>query len=129
MFSRKFLTSKIWDFKVIRGMYINDLPDVVKSNILLFADDTKIFHQVSSREDALLIQEDINALECWSDKWLQMFNTDKCHVLTLGKLDNTKYTHRYTLYKHDLDHVFEEKDLGVIIDMELTFEEHMDPFI
>ena len=80
-------------------MYINDLPDVVKSNILLFADDTKIFHQVSSREDALLIQEDINALECWSDKWLQMFNTDKCHVLTLGKLDNTKYTHRYTLIK------------------------------
>ena len=106
-------------------LYINDLPDVVKSNILLFADDTKIFQQVSSREDALLIQEDINALECWSDKWLLKFNTDKCHVLTLGKLDNTKYTHRYTLYKDELDHVFEEKDLGVIIDMELTFEEHM----
>ena len=32
---------------------------------------------------------------------------------------------RYTLYGNELDHVFEEKDLGSIIDMELTFEEHV----
>ena len=35
------------------------------------------------------------------------------------------HTHRYTLYVNELDHVFEEKDLGVIVDMEMTFEEHM----
>ena len=29
-------------------IYINDLPDVVQSNILLFADDTKIFNKVFS---------------------------------------------------------------------------------
>ena len=29
------------------------------------------------------------------------------------------------MYGEELDHVFEEKDLGVIIDMELTFEEHI----
>ncbi len=106
-------------------IYINDLPDVVKSDILLFADDTKIFHQVSSKTDALLLQDDISALERWSDKWLLKFNTDKCHVLTLGKFHNTRYTHRYCLYNNELDHVFEEKDLGVIFDMELNFEEHM----
>ena len=106
-------------------LYINDLPDVVKSNILLFADDTKIFNQVKSRSDALLIQEDINELEQWSDKWLLRFNTDKCHVLTLGKIENIQHTFRYTLYDKELDHVFEEKDLGVIIDMDLNFEEHM----
>ena len=48
-------------------LYINDLPDVVKSNILLFADDTKIFKQVKSKEDALLLQHDIDALERWSN--------------------------------------------------------------
>ena len=53
------------------------------------------------------------------------FNTDKCHVLTLGVFNNIRYTHRYTLYKEELEHVFEEKDLGVIIDMSLTFEEHI----
>ena len=77
-------------------LYINDLPEVVNSNILLFADDTKIFHQVNSREDALSIQKDINALEQWSYKWLLKFNTEKCHVLTLGKLHKIQHTHIVT---------------------------------
>ena len=106
-------------------LYINDLPDSVSSNILLFADDTKIFRQVSSKSDALRLQEDINVLNNWSEKWLLRFNTDKCHVLTLGKIDKIMHTHRYELYGDELDHVFEEKDLGVMIDMDLTFEEHM----
>ena len=106
-------------------VYINDLPEVVKSNILLFADDINIFVQVKSIEDSLLLQRDIDALERWSTTWLLKFNIDKCHVLTLGKIDNIMHTHRYKLYKEELDHVFEEKDLGVIIDMELTYEEHM----
>ena len=32
-------------------LYINDLPDIVKFNIFLFADDTKLFHQIESKED------------------------------------------------------------------------------
>ena len=106
-------------------IYINDLPDVVQSNILLFADDTKIFSKVSSKDDAVVLQKDIDALNRWSDTWLLKFNTDKCHVLTMGKFENIVHTQRYTLYGDELDHVFEEKDLGVIIDMELTFEEHI----
>ena len=62
-------------------LYINDLPDTVQSNILLFADDTKIFNKVSSFEDATKHQNDINVLNEWSDKWLLRFNTDKCHFL------------------------------------------------
>ena len=106
-------------------LYINDLPDTVQANLLLFADDTKVFNKVSSVEEATELQNDILALNCWSDRWLLKFNTDKCHVLTLGKFENIMHTHRYTLYGDELDHVFEEKDLGVIFDMELTFEEHI----
>ena len=106
-------------------LYINDLPDVVQSNILLFADDTKIFQKIDSKEDALLLQKDIDELQLWSDKWLLRFNIDKCHVLTLGKFSNIQHTHRYLLYEAELEHVFEEKDLGVIVDMEMTFEEHI----
>ena len=106
-------------------VYINDLPDVVKSNVLLFADDTKIYRQICSRNDALMLQNDIKSLTDWPEKWLLKFNTSKCHVLTLGKLENIMYTHRYLLYEDELEHVFQEKDLGVIVDMELTFEEHI----
>ena len=39
-------------------VYINDLPQSVKSNIFLYADDTKILKQITSKEDALDLQSD-----------------------------------------------------------------------
>ena len=106
-------------------IYINDLPDQVKSEIFLFADDTKIFKEVSDINDSIDIQKDIEPLEKWADKWLLKFHPDKCHVLTLGKFANIKHAHRYTLEGEELDHVFEEKDLGVLIDSDLTFQNHI----
>ena len=106
-------------------IYINDLPDVVSSNVLLFADDTKIFRQVTTKDDALQLQQDIDALSRWSDDWLLKFNIKKCHVLTMGKFNNIRYTHRYRLDQTELEHVFEEKDLGVTMDMELNFKDHI----
>ena len=46
-------------------------------------------------------------------------------MLTIGTFENIKHTHRYRIHECDLDHVFEEKDLGVHIDAELKFVEHM----
>jgi hypothetical protein len=57
--------------------------------------------------------------------WLLNFHPNKCHVLTLGKFENIQYTHRYSIYDNELEHVFEEKDLGVTIDPSLRFEEHI----
>ena len=106
-------------------IYINDLPEAVKSDVFLFADDTKILHQISSKDDAITLQSDLDSLELWSKKWLLAFHPDKCHVLTLGRFENIKHTHRYSICHNELEHVFEEKDLGVTIDSELKFEEHM----
>ena len=106
-------------------IYINDLPETVKSQVFLFADDTKVFKQIKSLEDSALLQNDIDALDKWTEKWLLKFNSDKCHVLTLGKTEKIKHTHRYSISSKELDHVFEEKDLGVIFDNELTFEDHI----
>ena len=106
-------------------IYINDLPEHVKSTIYLFADDTKIAHQVSSAEDSQQLIDDLNELSKWSSTWLLEFNVDKCHVLTIGRLENITHTERYQLNGTELEHVFEEKDLGVIIDSNLTFEQHI----
>ena len=73
---------------VLFVIYINDLLDNIKSDGLMFADDTKIFRHITSREDAFALQSDIKLLEHWSDKWQLQFHPDKCHVLTLGKLEN-----------------------------------------
>ena len=49
-------------------IYINDLPEVVKCGTYLFANDTKIFRQIATKENALQLQSDINSLEQWSPK-------------------------------------------------------------
>ena len=106
-------------------IYINDILDNINSEGFLFADDTKIFKTILGKDDAIALQSDIDSLEAWSDKWLLRFNPKKCHVLSLGKIEDTRYTMRYKIYDSELDHVFEEKDLGVTVDMQLKFEEHV----
>ena len=105
--------------------YINDLLENVRSEGFLFADDAKIFHKITCKDDALLLQKDIHELESWSNKWLLKFHPDKCHLLTLGKFENIKYCHRYTVGNKEIEHTSEEKDLGVVIDSELTFADHI----
>ena len=106
-------------------LYINDILDNVESEGLLFADDTKIYRAITSKEDAQSLQSDLNTLEEWSDEWLLRFHPDKCHVLTLGKFENIMHTERYKICNKELEHMFEEKDLGVIIDSELSFSKHI----
>ena len=88
-------------------IYMNDLPEVVKYGTYLFADDTKIFQQITIKEDALQLQSDINSLEQWSQKWLLTFDPKKCHVLTMGKFYNVTHTEKYTLHRQELELVFE----------------------
>ena len=47
---------------------VNGMPEVAKCGTYLFADDTKIFRQITTKEDALQLQSDINSLEQWSQK-------------------------------------------------------------
>ena len=105
-------------------IYINVL-DNINSDGLLFADDPKIFRVISCKEDSLKLQDDIVSLEEWSDLWLLKFHPDKCHLLTLGKLENIMYCHRYKVTGKEIEHIFEEKDLGVVMDSELTFTDHI----
>ena len=53
-------------------LYINDLPDRVKAEIYLFADDTKMYCKITENGMSTL-QEDLNKLQIWSDTWLLKF--------------------------------------------------------
>ena len=109
----------------IFAFYINDILDNIASDGFMFADDTKIFKRIASRNDAIILQSDMHKLEDWSRTWGLDFNSDKCHVLTMGKFEDIKHTHRYTVFNQEMEHVFEEKDLDVTFDAELTFAEHI----
>ena len=40
-------------------IYINDLPQAINSDLFLFADDTKVFCEITSKDDALVLELDI----------------------------------------------------------------------
>ena len=106
-------------------LYINDLPDSLKygSNVYLFADDTKIYKNITSENDCKLLQKDLDILADWSNKWLLRFHPDKCKVLEIGTKAKRKF--EYKLHGQNLAHVTSEKDIGVIIDDKLSFEQHI----
>ena len=102
--------------------YINDLPDIVKSIAKVFADDTKLYTPVDSIEGKNKLQNDIDKLTDWTLEWLMQFNSDKCKTLHLGK-KNPQYS--YSMGSTILQKAKTEKDLGVVVDTDLSFESHM----
>ena len=106
--------------------FINDLPDVVSTFLKIFADDTKAYQPINSITDKNKLQDTINKLYEWSEKWLLKFNGSKCKVLHLGK-NNPQY--EYTIQDGDTIKTLEvtnsEKDLGVYMDPLLNFDIHI----
>ena len=103
------------------SLYVNDIPSLVDSPILLFADDTKVYRAIKCREDHLQLQSDIDKLLVWSNMWQLKFNIAKCTLLHLGK------PHSYGDYKLDGVAISQSnivKDLGVLIDTDLKFHAH-----
>ena len=112
-------------------IYINDMPEMVASTVYLFADDTKIYRRIQNDQDRHKLQEDLNNLQDWSDKWLLKFHPDKCKTMTISTTSKPRF--QYTLTQQQvalpkttaLAHSNEEKDIGITIDSYLTFEKHM----
>ena len=55
------VTSYVPQGSVLFIIYINNLPEVVQSNLWMFADDTKIYHTISSSEGSILLQGDLHS--------------------------------------------------------------------
>ena len=103
-------------------IYINDIPSGIHSMMKIFADDTKMYRAIKSVADNAGLQEDINTIENWSEKWQMPFNIPKCHVLPLGFNNKKK---GYTVKNTRIESVKVEKDLGVHIDEKLDFNSHV----
>ena len=108
-------------------LYINDLPECVENEVYLFADDTKIYCKIVDAIDAINLQEDLGKLEQWSNKWLLSFHPDKCKVLHLGDKKGPKFV--YNMGGTPLQETECEKDLGVKIDNNLKFSQHIDTIV
>ena len=106
--------------------FINDLPDTTTVTTKIFADDTKAFSAIKNDEDQKILQEGINSMYNWTEKWLLKFNKQKCKIIHIGK-NNRKLD--YTIGTDDNKLIVEktelEKGLGVKIDPQLNFKNHV----
>ena len=69
-------------------LYINDLEEWVTGKILKFADYTKLFRRTKEMGDRHRLQDDIDKLVKWSEKWQRLFDFGKCICLHTGQGNN-----------------------------------------
>ena len=93
-------------------IYINDIDLGITSRLSKFADDTKIGRKISSLEDVVAFQRDIDRLVAWGEKWQMEFNIDKCKQMHIGR-HNLEFG--YEMDGRWLSAVDHEKDLGVFV--------------
>lgn len=104
-------------------LYINDLPDVLKSALaFIFADDTKCLKSIHNPDDVYLLQEDINALLQWSIQSNLIFSSPKCAILHFW--GNPSEYCDYYLDNIKIDGKDTIKDLGILITTDLTWTTH-----
>ena len=96
-------------------VFINDLDDETDKISICskFADDTKCGQVIKSDNDVVILQECLDNLVNWADKWGMQFNIAKCKVMHIGRNNNdATYTMRGTV----LDATTAERDIGVKVD-------------
>ena len=101
-------------------LYVNELPELVQSNLKMFADDVKLYRKIESHTDFEILQDDINTLCEWSKKWLLQFNIQKCKVHCGSS--NPKF--KYKMHGEDLQTTDTERDLGITITSDLKPSTH-----
>lgn len=64
-------------------IFINDISSVLNNcQFLLFADDLKIYTRVSSINDCVILQNELNVLFDWCKKWGMSLNISKCYSMS-----------------------------------------------
>jgi len=67
-------------------IYINDLSNLIKySKFLLLADDLKLFKEIRSYEDAVLLQNDVNSFQGWCNDNGMSLNISKCKTISFSQ--------------------------------------------
>ena len=92
------------------------MDDNITSNVLKFADYTKLFRKVNTDGDKQHLQNDLDGLVKWSEKWQMLFNFGKCKCLHTG---HGNLDVNYEMGDTGMGTTVKEKDLGVTISADM----------
>ena len=70
-------------------------------------------------EDRQRIQQDIDQLETWVERWQMEFNPDKCEVMHFGRSNKDR---KYTVNGRTIKSIDRQRDLGVQVHRSLKWQ-------
>ena len=110
--------------------YVNDVDNVIHhATLLKYADDMKLYMELEHSDchkQHSLLQDDLNSLQQWLDQWQLRLAPEKCKVVHFGRR-NPLLT--YTLRDTPLQESNAERDLGVLISSDLSFDSHISKIV
>jgi len=109
-------------------LFINDITSNITSHIRLFADDCVLYREINSASDKVTLQEDLDRLTNWADKWKMLFNVSKCNTLHVSR-SRKRETNPYYMNGQQLENVKETKYLGVTITEDLKWDTHINSIV
>lgn len=103
-------------------LFINDLPQCLRvCQVLLYADDAKIYCKVPNFASTCAIQQDIDSLQSWSLRNGLNINLDKCHFISFCR-GQRNFDSQYSIATHNIQRLEAIRDLGVLYDETLSFD-------
>ena len=107
-------------------IFINGLPDNIRSSVRLFEDDCVLYRNIHSLQDYLTLQEDLTSLGQWGADWQMKFNVAKCHSMRVTWHQHHKQILLdYSLHNHTLKNVQKAKYLGISITDNMDWGQHV----
>ncbi len=109
-------------------IYINDIVDTLGCHCYLYADDMKLYKIIQSNDDCISLQSDMDRVVEWSSDWKIKLNFAKCKVIRLNGNENMGmpvYSIGENSLAQELKKTDSEKDLGITIDSQLNFDNHI----
>jgi len=111
-------------------LFVDDVDSVIEPNTFIckFADDLKLYYNFNPADQTVgsnqlnPLQKSLNNIMTWSLSNNLPLNLNKCAVLHFGK-KNLKI--KYTLSQTELSAKAYERDLGIIIDERLNFDQQI----
>ena len=99
---------------ILFDIFINDIDLMAALIDILrkFDDDTKLGKIIMTVEDSAVLQNCLDMLVAWADKWGMKFNTGKCKVMHVG---NSNQEIQYTMGGTVLESTEAERDIGVLV--------------
>lgn len=91
---------------------------------LSFADDMKIYFQVSSIADAHILQQDLIHFADWCSTNRMRVNPSKCAVISFCR-KKEPLLFEYNIFGTSIERTSCIKDLGVQLDSKLSFQQHI----